>query len=539
MMPGISNKKRGGSIHLLVPVFLALASIFPVAASAQAVTHVIHISVDGLRPDAVTALGPAYCPAFHRLMVEGASTLNARTDCDYTNTLPNHACQMTGRHVLGPDGHGVSFNSDGGGTIEDAHGSYVAGIFDVVHDHGLTTALFAGKDKFALFDRSWNEVNGAPDITGEDDGRDKIDHYYYLFNTADLVDSFLSLLDSAPPGFYFLHLRDPDTDGHAYGWQSPEYQAAVIRMDGYIGMVFDAVESNPAFASSTAITVTADHGGIGTGHGTSSLPENYTVQLHAWGAGISAGGDVYELNPFTRLDPGPASISCGAPDQPVRNGETANLAASLLGLPPVPGSTIGDADPLRVTAFGTLPSVSIISPPDGSVYDHGEFVVLEATASSISGIAGVEFFIDWEPAGADMTPPYTLTWWSIEPLGTLEVAARAVDLDGYASSDMIRIEVVSTVSDEIMEPSGWDAPRVYPNPAGPYPNLYMYTPRPGPVEVAFFDAAGRETGRQSLLSPGRGYQAFELDMSVYAPGIYFFRAASGGGVRTGKFILMR
>ena len=123
-------------------------------ALSQTIDHVIHISVDGLRPDAVVALGPALCPGFHRLMIEGTFTLNARSDCDYTNTLPNHTCQMTGRAVLGPGGHGISFNSDTGSTIAEAHGSYVAGIFDVVHDNGMVTALFTGKDKFALFDRS-------------------------------------------------------------------------------------------------------------------------------------------------------------------------------------------------------------------------------------------------------------------------------------------------------------------------------------------------------------------------------------------------
>ncbi|MDP3894511.1 alkaline phosphatase family protein, partial [Nocardioides sp.] len=131
--------------------------------------HVVVVSVDGLNPQALKRLGPARTPTFHRLMRQGAFTLNARTVYEATLTLPNHASMLSGRRVLArKGGHGLTRNVDVGGTVHGTAGEYVASVFDVVHDHGGSTALYAGKDKFLLFERTWNR-QGAPDTTGADD----------------------------------------------------------------------------------------------------------------------------------------------------------------------------------------------------------------------------------------------------------------------------------------------------------------------------------------------------------------------------------
>lgn len=419
------------------------------AQPGDAVRYVIHVSVDGLRADAVRRLGPGAAPHFWRLRIEGAFTENARTDYDYTVTLPDHACQLTSRAVLGPGGHGVTFNTDDPRTLEQVHGSYVAGVFDVAHDNGLATGLYASKSKFAIFNRSWNEVNGAPDVTGPDNGRDKIDVYVNDPNTAALVDAFVANMKAAPYGYSFIHLADPDDAGHAYGWESAEYFAAIRKDDGLLGRIFDLVDGDSSFSNRTYLVVTADHGGAGTSHSDAANPADYTIPLYVWGPGVPAGGDLYRLNPSTRSDPGSGRPGYASAPQPIRNGEAANLSLDLLRLPPVAGSTIDaaqDCDAAVPGGAAALPSVSITSPRAGTKLANSSGVEIDANADAGSGtIARVEFYENYVSLGADSTSPYTYTW-KDAPRGRYRLTARAVRTDSLAATASVDFEITSTPS---------------------------------------------------------------------------------------------
>lgn len=269
---------------------------------SDTVSYVIHISVDGLRPDAVTTLGETVLPHFFRLRTEGAFTDNARTDIDFTNTMPNHASMMTGRRVLTSQGHGVTFNDSHPGTFASVHGSYVAGVFDVAHDRGLRTAHFYSKDKFDFYSRSWDAEHGAPDTVGVDDGTAKIDVDVFRDDTSELTDVWLGEMEGDPFHYTFLHFRDPDTFGHARQWMSPQYLDAVATVDGYLGRIFDLIDNDVRFAGKTAIVLTSDHGGSGTDHNTDGEPLHFTVPVFAWGPGVTPGGDLYQLNWDTRKE---------------------------------------------------------------------------------------------------------------------------------------------------------------------------------------------------------------------------------------------
>lgn len=331
--------------------------------AAVPVNHVFLVSLDGLSATClrgVLATNSAACPHLARLIREGASTLNARCDFAYSETVPNHTTMWLARPVAQPEGlpatvhHGYHYNVYNSGYLFHNAGnpnvSYFFSVFDVVHDHGLTTAFFAGKAKLAVCYDSYNETNGAPDLIGEDNGRNKLDHTEILdwngfydpeatgINLTALVTNYLA---SNAPNFMFVHLADMDYQGHYTGWGSDRYLAELTRIDSCLGRLLAALEANPALSGQTTLIVTTDHGG-GDPPSTHIYPErplNYTIPFIVWGPGWPARSDAYRCF-LNRVDPGTNRVDYVAAQQPLRNGDASNLALALLGLPPIPGSFI-------------------------------------------------------------------------------------------------------------------------------------------------------------------------------------------------------
>lgn len=323
------------------------------AGGAQAkITHVIHISVDGLRGDFLRALvqepGSQYF-GFNRLRREGAVTYNARCDYSHSITIPNHTSMITGRPVIAEAPlpaeiqHGYTTNYTVLTDLIQVDGSppgYKASSFDRVHDRGMRTALFLSKEKMAIFARSWGPEYGAPDTDGADNGRNKVDLVeVHEGNTSILVSRLVDQMDQNFPAYTFLHFCDPDYAGHGAGWSSLNWRTAVKGTDTQLSLLMTALDDRPELKATTAIILSADHGG-GVPDYTHVDPEhieNITIPLILWGPGIPGGVDSHKLF-ANRTDPGPERISNTNPDQPLRNGDTGNIAMALLGLPPIDGS---------------------------------------------------------------------------------------------------------------------------------------------------------------------------------------------------------
>lgn len=329
-------------------LFLSLAQ----AASSQAAAtetydHVILISVDGLRSDALLIEGGPELPNFERLRKQSASTLNARTDSVYTVTLPNHVGMLSGRIATGKYGHGWFTNDtpEFGETILGRSGTDVQGIFHVTSEAGIDDAMIASKPKFALFLQSWN----VP-------ARPVMNLWMNQKDSAKQMQETFTMLDPElhPRSLVFLHLRAPDDAGHDFGWNmtpDSEYLQAVAEVDASLGELFAFLDANADVKARTAIVLTTDHGGgiphkNHHGHGLQWV--NYVIPFFVWTPTTTEPQDLYRINQGQYLEPGikmPLSIHVGP--QPIRNCDAANLCMALLGLPSVPGSTINADQQLR------------------------------------------------------------------------------------------------------------------------------------------------------------------------------------------------
>lgn len=288
------------------------------------VTTVIVVSVDGLRSRAIRELGPQRAPVLHRLMRDGASTLNARAAREQTETLPNHASMVTSRRIKASrGGHGVTWNDTRlePRTVHEAAGHRVASVFNKVSASGGQTALFASKQKFTLFKRSWKAA---------------VDRFAVREGNARLVRLVRADLRQHQRAFRFVHLSRPDVVGHRRGFKSSAYLDAVASVDGLLGRIVATIE-NRGLSSRTVLVITSDHGGTGMSHDDPTKLANYRVPFLAWGAGVAQGADLYELNP-DYANPGRRRTRYSEDRQPVRNGMVANLATDLLRLGPVRGS---------------------------------------------------------------------------------------------------------------------------------------------------------------------------------------------------------
>ncbi|MBK5250039.1 MAG: alkaline phosphatase family protein, partial [Actinomycetales bacterium] len=211
------------------------------AAAADGVTTVIAVSIDGLNPAAIRQLGVEGTPTLHRLIDEGASTLNARTEREQTNTLPNHTGMLTGRRIAAATGgHGVTWNDERltPRTVQEAAGHPVSSVFSVVDSPERDTALFASKQKFSLFERSWDEG---------------IDSYVLREDNARLVRRVRADIADKARTFRFVHLSKPDVAGHAHGFMSAAYLDAVRAVDALLGRIVAKVEHKGDLADHTVL----------------------------------------------------------------------------------------------------------------------------------------------------------------------------------------------------------------------------------------------------------------------------------------------
>ncbi|MEA3291940.1 MAG: alkaline phosphatase family protein [Pseudomonadota bacterium] len=255
--------------------------------AARPLDHVVLTSIDGLRPDAITE---ADAPRLYAALQRSGYSLQAENILP-SLTLPNHASMLSG---LSGAEHGVRWNHLRPGRFQSRT------LFDVVAEQGGTSAAFVAKKKLvwlidpARIDRL--HVEPKPGEGGLLEGR----------SARNIAAAFREAWREHRFTFAFVHLREPDSAGHDYGWMTPRYRQAVRAADAAVGSILDAID-----LSNTAVVVTADHGGIADHH-RFDLPASRTIPWIAILPGMNSGVEI---------------------TQPVRIQDTAPTIAAMLGYP--------------------------------------------------------------------------------------------------------------------------------------------------------------------------------------------------------------
>ena len=296
----------------LVPPKLA-APVSPAKAK-----RVVVVSIDGLRPDAIEA-----APASNLLALIRRGAYCAKGETIRPSiTLPSHTSMLSG---LDYGRHRVSWNNYRPGHF--GHPS----VFSVTAQAGKSTAMFFAKDKFHFLAHpdavSWHYGPPVPAKPPRlEDYNDaawvKRRQDFYDENDRRVAAGLKPLPDPdaapAPPGpkpsehrtsaeniarifeqewpkagwaLTFVHVREPDSAGHARGWMGLDYLDAVRRADRAVGRMLDAIRESGQ-AGTTAIIVSADHGGSGKGHYRFYEPnrtENVTIPWICAGPGVPPG----------------------------------------------------------------------------------------------------------------------------------------------------------------------------------------------------------------------------------------------------------
>jgi predicted AlkP superfamily pyrophosphatase or phosphodiesterase len=235
--------------------------------------HVVLISLDGLRPDAIEKFG---AKTLQMLMREGSYTLRAQTILP-SKTLPSHTSMLTG---VDADQHGITWNTD---KTEDHGHVDVPTVFGLAKEKGFRTAAFFSKTKFHHLEAPMTLDHVRSPKGGLLNDRWTADR------TVQYVEDYLE--SGAPaPNLMFVHIGEADYAGHFYGWMSSMYGVAVRQADKAVAEVIDEADDRFGRGNYTLI-VTADHGGHGRNHG-SSDPRDTTIPWIVWGQGVEAGATI-------------------------------------------------------------------------------------------------------------------------------------------------------------------------------------------------------------------------------------------------------
>jgi membrane-anchored protein YejM (alkaline phosphatase superfamily) len=318
------------ALHIGDPAPVAVLGAAPGPARAE---RVIIISIDGLRPDAIEA---AKAETLLSLIQKGAWGQHVET-IRPSITLPSHTAMLTGLDF----GHNpVVWNNYRSGYIP------VPTVFSVAAQSKKSSAMLFSKDKFHYIANpacvNWVYgppiPNKVPDKENYADATDrerliKRDEAWEklppptkpgvpwagnLWTSADqLAHAFNEAYPIAKWPVTFIHFREPDENGHMWGWMGAKYINGVKEVDKAIASILPTIEKMGGFGK-IALIITADHGGSDRGHwkwNNQDKPENVTIPWICVGPKVPAGLKIERpLRTFDTMPTALAFLGIGAPE---------------------------------------------------------------------------------------------------------------------------------------------------------------------------------------------------------------------------------
>lgn len=113
-------------------------------------------------------------------------------------------------------------------------------LFDLAAEHSRSITAVEG------FSLSFNLRNSNVILSGDRDGDGHTDD--------NVLANSLEVIQTSMPDLLFIHFHDVDDQGHSFGPDSVEYEAAITRVDGYLSQIYQALPED------TFVTIFADHG---------------------------------------------------------------------------------------------------------------------------------------------------------------------------------------------------------------------------------------------------------------------------------------
>lgn len=265
------------SKKLLLPVLLIglMVSCTKEVGRPTDIEHVVIIGIDGMSPNGIQN---AKTPTLDSMIQNGATTMHARSVLP-SSSSPNWASMIMGADT---EQHGVTsngwekFDHQLPPVVVTKNGTFPT-IFTLFKDQQPEAHVGAIYD-WDGFGRLFEKSDVDFDIDG--DHEDK--------TTQEAV----SYIKEHKPKFTFVHLDHVDHAGHSQGHGSPEYYKSVEKADSLIAKIVNSTKDAGIFEK-TMFIISADHGGLGFGHGGESLAE-MEIPFIMYGAGIKNGYKIEE-----------------------------------------------------------------------------------------------------------------------------------------------------------------------------------------------------------------------------------------------------